>query len=692
MNVLINRWFRLIALELLLFKGQATQSATVVLDKALHHLGTPGEPEWQEFARDRAEGRSLELRFRALDNLREAALLIRQRDVKLDWNVSLNGRSIGRLYLMEADLQHVLTLPAHALRDGENVLAIGPLAGQDDIIVGELKIDPGPIDEGQSRAVLDIQVVDLDTQQDVPCRITVVDDRGSLAALAAVPRPRLALRPGVAYTEDGRVSLRVGPGRYTLHATRGFEYSLASRTVTVAAGQRVPVHLTIRREVPTPGLVACDTHVHTFTYSGHGDATVEERLVTLAGEGIELPIATDHNHLTDLRGTAEALGYGTMMTPVIGDEVTTPRGHFNAFPFTLDQPLPDATIKDWGRLMRAIRSGSDHRVTILNHPRDLHGDFRPFGPEHFNSVSGEILQDQEVGFDAVEVINSGAMQSDPMRVFQDWFALWNHGHRLTAIGASDSLDVSRYIVGQARTYIACPDRDPGRIDIAEACKSLRLGRAVVSLGLLTRIKVADRFGEGDLASGLGETFRVTVSVAGPSWIRADRVDLFANGVRVRERRLGDQANAIEKANVSWELPRPAYDVALVAIASGPGVTAPYWAIPKPYQPTSRRWEPRVLALTNPIRVDGDGDGRYSSPHEYAQRVIERTGTDPAKLLPALAGYDEAVAAQAAGLCRTAGQDVQALEFTSVLKTVGESVRLGFAAYQKTLTGAGRHRS
>jgi len=94
-------------------------------------------------------------------------------------------------------------------------------------------------------------------------------------------------------------------------------------------------------------------------------------------------------------------------------------------------------------------------------------------------------------------------------------------------------------------------------------------------------------------------------------------------------------------------------------------------------------------LTNPIRVDGDGDGRYSSPHEYAQRVMQRTGTDPAKLLPALAGYDEAVAAQAAGLCRTAGRDVKALEFTRALKTAGESVQLGFAAYQKTLTGEER---
>jgi len=71
--------------------------------------------------------------------------------------------------------------------------------------------------------------------------------------------------------------------------------------------------------------------------------------------------------------------------------------------------------------------------------------------------------------------------------------------------------------------------------------------------------------------------------------------------------------------------------------------------------------------------------------------MERTGTDPAQLLPALAGYDEAIAAQAAGLCRNAGRDVRDPEFTRALKMAGESVQLGFAACQKTFTGEDRHR-
>ena len=65
--------------------------------------------------------------------------------------------------------------------------------------------------------------------------------------------------------------------------------------VSIVKGQRTAATIAIERQVPTEGYVACDTHVHTLTHSGHGDSTVLERMITIAGEGIELPIATDHN-------------------------------------------------------------------------------------------------------------------------------------------------------------------------------------------------------------------------------------------------------------------------------------------------------------------------------------------------------------------------------------------------------------
>jgi len=196
--------------------------------------------------------------------------------------------------------------------------------------------------------------------------------------------------------------------------------------------------------------------------------------------------------------------------------------------------------------------------------------------------------------------------------------------------------------------------------------------------------VDDKFDVGDLATGLGEQMRVTVVVLGPSWSRADRVELYANGVKIRDQQIEAPAGPVEKARITWTIPRPAYDAHLVAIASGPPVTAPFWTIPKPYQPTSRVWEPRVMGATNPIWIDGDGDGKFSAPRTYAKAVVEKAGTEVANLIAELVKYDEAVAAQAASVCQATGRDVRSQAFCEALNKAPPHVQRGFASYSATL--------
>jgi hypothetical protein len=339
--------------------------------------------------------------------------------------------------------------------------------------------------------------------------------------------------------------------------------------------------------------------------------------------------------------------------------------------------------------MKSIRATPGVQVVVLNHPRDSHANFEPFAATNFNPVSGENLRGPEFTFDAMEVINSGAMQSDWMLPFRDWFALLNHGCRVTALASSDSHDVSRFIVGQGRSYLAGNDADASQINVAKACESIRRSRVLVSLGLLTKMTVDGKFHVGDFATGLGLKFQVQVEVLAPSWVEADRVQLFANGILIHESRLDQRGKNLAKEDpiartISWNLPRPTHDVFLVAIASGPGVTAPYWPIARPFQPSSRAWDPPVIGATNPIWLDADGDGKFSSAHDYAKTLLRRFGPDPARLLPELANYDEAICVQAASLCQSAGRDVRAEEFVRGLKTSSDSVRRAFARYTATL--------
>jgi hypothetical protein len=284
----------------------------------------------------------------------------------------------------------------------------------------------------------------------------------------------------------------------------------------------------------------------------------------------------------------------------------------------------------------------------------------------------------------MEVVNSGAMRSDFMQPYRDWFALLNHGYRVTAVGASDCHDVSRFIVGQGRTYVVCDGRDAGKICVEDVCQSFKEGRVSVSLGLITRLTVDGRYEAGDLAMVRGPNLRVRVQVLGPTWSKADKVELYANGVKIADQVIDASADTVEKASVDWLIPRPSHDVYLVAIASGPGIKAPYWRQAPPYQPDSRELNLRAIGSTNPVWIDADDDGKFTPARGYAKLLIERTGTDPAKLIPALAGYDEAVAAQAAGLSQASGVDVRGDAFKSELSNSAEPVKRGFAAYTATL--------
>ena len=663
------------------------------------HLGTPDKPEWQEFAGHSPDAGRLDLRFQATANSGEATLFIRQDNVKQDWPVELNGRRLGKLFLMEADLIHALRIPATTLHDGENLLSIVPPKENDDILLHEIRIDPRPLAQAVPEATLSVSVSDAAGDKPLPCRLTLVDDHGTLAPLLDLTNslqteqagvPPIAVRPGVVYTGNGEARLGLPAGDYLVYASRGFEWSVATQQVHLATGQSARISLRLQREVLTPGLVCCDTHVHTFTHSGHGDATIDERMLTLAGEGIELPIATDHNVHIDYSAPAIRMGVRDWFTPVTGNEVTTAAGHFNIFPVAPGAPVADARVTDWPALMQAFRATPGVRVVVLNHPRNVHTGFQPFAATNYNSVTGENKRGPEFTFDAMELMNSSAQQSDYMLVYRDWFALLNHGYRITGVGSSDGHDVSRYIIGQGRTFIACPDDNPARIDVAAACSNLVAGRALVSMGLLTQLTVDARFGPGDLATGLGDSVRVRIKVLGPSWVTATNVALFANGVKVMETAINDAArpegavaNVGEKAAVLWTIRRPAHDVHLVAIATGPAVTAPFWAIPRPYQPASPHWEGRVIGSTNPVWLDGDSDGQFTPARAYAVRLVARHGQDAAKLLAALGGFDEAVAAQAASLCAGAGLQIAAPEFVRALNSAAPPVQRGFAAYAQS---------
>ncbi len=158
-------------------------------------------------------------------------------------------------------------------------------------------------------------------------------------------------------------------------------------------------------------------------------------------------------------------------------------------PAILPQTSPAAHDgADWNEIFTAIGRGR-RRVVILNHPRDIHSGFRPFDPQRHVAIAGENLDGWKLEANAMELVNSGALQSDGQRLIADWFGLLNAGFKIAPVGSSDSHDVSRSIVGQARTYVRCRDADAGMIDAGEAVDNFLAGRVLVSFGLAADVLV-----------------------------------------------------------------------------------------------------------------------------------------------------------------------------------------------------------
>ncbi|MEC8474189.1 MAG: CehA/McbA family metallohydrolase, partial [Planctomycetota bacterium] len=653
--------------------------------------GSTSIKEWDEFP-DHVESSALEHVFDAESNASSWTLSLRQQNVKESWKVVLNEKELGRLVRDENDLRSDFEIPPQLLQEFNNQLSIHATSSKsDDVRVGEIEIHDQYIENIRNQAKIEIVITDSQ-QQPLPGRITVVDANGTLTPLTPLASsspsklveqkgsvthgaadqpsdPMLASREGVIYTATGHAYFGVRPGAYRIYASRGFEYSAPTTQLTVGRGQHAKRTLQLAKEVNTEGWVACDTHVHTMTYSGHGDCTLQERLVTLAGEGIELPISTDHNTQIDYSETALALGLSKWFTSVVGNEVTTKNGHFNIFPTAAQSARPNHLAANWQELFDSIFGNPQVKVAILNHARDLHSSFRPFSPSHHISLTGSNLDGFDRRFNAMELINSGAVQTDPMELFRDWCGLINHGMKVTPVGSSDSHDVTRYIVGQGRTYIAADDKDVSKLDTSACVQAFLEGKVIVSYGLFAHLtaeripKKADnqlpapqsaptnplsdmkKAGPGEilrLGNPQSSMIRLHADLRLPSWSEVTEVELWINGhpsndapmqVVAPQVPAGRNQDSMTKLNhqtafsstrksYQWLIPENQFkhDSWVSLVARGPGIRSPHWPTARPYQPDSTTFEGYTFSCTGPIYLDLDGDGQFRSAREIAQSL------------------------------------------------------------------------
>lgn len=422
--------------------------------------------------------------------------------------------------------------------------------------------------------------------------------------------------------KDG-ADVEIPAGAYLLTASRGPEYSIAQKVVDLLEDERRDIDLAIDRVVPTPGLVALDSHLH--TQFSDGSNRIVDRVQALAAEGVDVAIATDHNFVNDYRPALAELGLENEMAVLSGCEVTAPDNyiHFNVYPLN---PAPgednNGAVSPLGgspeALFKAARDKSPTALRQVNHPRaGTLGFFNNYDLDR--DAAASALPGFSTDFDVMEAMNGPIFSGGNDQAVADWLHLLNRGFFFPVVGSSDTHSIDGEEPGFSRTYVRYAGGEGRGLDQAALFDAVRKGRSFVSNGPIVELKVDDRAESGDTLTARDGKIAVQVEVRGAPWLEIDEVCLIINGEPGLVFPVESSQGAVRKfrQRIGLTLARDSY---IVCQVTGRQPLYPVLQV----DATTVEEAALPYAVTNPVFVDVDGNGRFDAPLPREIRIGDGT--------------------------------------------------------------------
>lgn len=458
----------------------------------------------------------------------------------------------------------------------------------------------------------------------------------------------------VIYLGAGPKTEPVRPGKYRAVCSRGIEYELATREIEVQSGRTATIDVMLEHSTKTPGWASGDYHLHS-TNSIDSSMELDDRVVSIAAEGVDIAMASDHNFITDYSPIIAREGLERYVQGMVGLELTTLEiGHFNGFPLKYDPgPITKGAFEWSGRpptvlfsdLRKRGAHGEDATIVQVNHPRDsILGYFNAFNwnqdtaepedsPNLLLAPEGPEFgpQNFDYGFDAMEIYNGkhfellrsyrvpAVLPEPPLPAMippagtllrdesgriafpggmDDWFVLLDQGRRYTAMGNSDSHG-GEDEAGYPRTYTPVSDDLPGEIDELDIVRSIKAQKAVATNGPLIEVTV-DGKGMGELATVAGGTAKLVVITRAASWIDLSTINVIVNGETVETIR-GDRTAL---ARVERDLPISRDSWVIVEVAGDKSM----WPVVTPLEIPSIQVSDAVGSIASSFGIDFNAFG------------------------------------------------------------------------------------
>ncbi len=307
----------------------------------------------------------------------------------------------------------------------------------------------------------------------------------------------------------------VGLGLYKV-SPAGVNVEVRVRTSSAPTGASAPPALPPRAKEPVgSGPAWYSGALHTHTHNSDGALPAQALAEKARASGLDFLAITDHNNTAHQR---EAIDVPGLLT-IVGEEVTTPGGHFNVWglqgarDFVDFRVLPGDPAID-GLVKAVVARGA---MAGINHPYSA-------------CVACSWTHGVSDGVATIEI--TGREPEEMPRAVALWDTLLRQGRRVTAIGVSD-WHRGDAPIGSASVRVFSPELSTRAI-----LDSIRAGRVVVMADGTTpppELRVVSSKSEariGDTVSlRTGDAYDVSIT-AEASPYQGGRAELLWNGERV----------------------------------------------------------------------------------------------------------------------------------------------------------------
>lgn len=382
---------------------------------------------------------------------------------------------------------------------------------------------------------LTYEIVDATTSEPLPAKLTFI----SLPNKPVLDLGATYSAPGSSntyYAYTGRGELTLPPELFKIIVSRGIEYETVEKEVRIVPGAKNELKVALKRVLDTTGWICADIGVKT---NNSPDSLVapKDRVIAAVCEGVEWLVTGDANVATDLQQVITELGLNKWIkaTPGINLEFDPPSAPGNFLIFPADQKTVETIVPKleeiarWqpNKIFEYLRKTFPNALIQVNRP--LAADDGYFAVNGYDKEKKELPTNAEFSydFDLLNIWQGKSMQAME-ECLQLYYNLLSNGYRKGFSGGSFARFIYGEETGYPRTYIMSSTDDPDRINIAELCQNLKLGKTIVTNGPFIKFTVNQQ-SIGSLVKPLEEQVTCTLDVFAAPWINVGIINLNRNG-------------------------------------------------------------------------------------------------------------------------------------------------------------------